>query len=616
MERLRILIKNAFSYPRLLYKSHPVSAVSIIAATVMYAVYTFIQSLNGFDKSGFKMELFFTLCTSVLFFSVFALLVESIRLGWSTSKKSALFAAFAILSLFMAFLVSDATNGNHMWFSNMITDIRDRLGFVTIALYIAGLMIISLLLAVYFSYSHDVKQGFNEHVLNIYSKTFFSSIIYGVIQLGVIFLTLIVMLLLYDDAFEYLPTILVIINGLFYAPAIIHALTHENEHANMFMQVIVRYISLVITMIAFVIIYIYMIKLVVTASVPSNSVYAILTSLFIVSMFISYMCTSFEETGFLQKFAYNAPAVFAPFILMQCYTVFVRIGQYGLTPKRYAGIAFILFEIVYIAYYIYLRVREREIAGSNILLIMCAFLIVTVFLPGVSARSLSDTLARHTLSSYLEKMENGGKMSDKALVRANAAYDFLSGRDFGGDRVDRYFPDLTEDEIRDLRSQAKIASTKVGDKDDDNDYSYDPEKYGWYTTSLNSLAGETFLDIDDYSRMSYVTIRDTADGSHDDGACDPANLYMVVYDNSLDYELPVVGFETVDLSDFVDTFTELCSDKDAKVITDEEYDSRCENICIIDINENARLYITDANISRNSADVPVDIDINGYLFVK
>ena len=616
MERFRIFCKKAFSYPELLYKTHPVSAVSLVVTTLMFAVYTFLSSTLSYTDRGFKMELFFTLCASALFFTVFALFVESLRLSGPVSKKAVLFAFFGILSLFMGFLVSDADRGSHRWFFNMITNVRERWGDTMIVLYVIGLMAISLLLAMYFSYSHDVKQEFNGHVLNIFSKTFFSSIIYGVIQLGVIFLVLIVMLLLYDDAFEYLPTILVLINGLFYAPAIIYAMTHENEDANMFMQVIVRYISLVITMIAFVIIYIYMIKLVVTASVPSNSVYAILTSLFVISMFISYMCTAFEEKGFLQKFAYNCPLIFAPFILMQCYTVFVRIGQYGLTPKRYAGIAFILFEIVYIVYYTVMQKREHEIAGRNILLIMCAFLIITIFLPGISARPLSDILARHTLSSYLEKMEKGGGISDKTIVRANAAYGYLSENSFGRNRLNKYFPAISEDEIRDLHSQAKLASSKIdATNDDDRDRSYENESYGWFSTNITSLSDGGFLDISGYDRMTYVRIKDNGDRGVT-GPCDPSNLSVSSYDRGLDRDLPVAGYSNIDLSDFVSEFTKLCSDKDAGIITQDEFDSRCENLCVVDIDENARIYITDASITRNSGDTPIEIDIEGYLFLK
>ena len=320
MDKLISFCRKAFSYPRLLYITHPVTALSVIVTALLFSIHSYITLATDFDGPA----VFFCICMSCLFFTAFALFFESIRPEWSTRVKSAVYVFFGLLSLVMGFLLLDTSERSRSWLVNLILDTQMRLGEATIAMYIIGLVVIALILAIYFSYSHDIHQAFNSHTVNSTSKIFFSSIIYGVIQLGVLLLMIIITVLLYEDAFEYFVTILILINGLFYIPAVIYSLTHENEPANMFFQVIVRYITLTLTLMAFAIIYIYIIKLVVTVSVPSNSVYAILTALFIVSMFITYMCTSFEEKGFLQKFAYLCPYIFAPFILMQCYTVIVR----------------------------------------------------------------------------------------------------------------------------------------------------------------------------------------------------------------------------------------------------------------------------------------------------
>ena len=135
--------------------------------------------------------------------------------------------------------------------------------------------------------------------------------------------------------------------------------------------------------------------------------------------------------------------------VMQCYTVIVRIGQYGLTPKRYFGIAFILFEIAYIVYYTVMK-RGGDIAGRNILLIICTFIIIPVFLPGIGAKPLSTNMAKRSLSSYLEKAQEGLPITDREYMRANAAYEFLCDSDFGeirlttvsGSSPEKYFVSL------------------------------------------------------------------------------------------------------------------------------------------------------------------------------
>lgn len=620
MDRFRDFLKKAFSYPMLLHKTHPITAACIVATTVLFAIYSFILSSLDYSETGLKTEVLFCVCLSFAYFTVFTLCLESIRPGWSKITKYAVFCFFGLLSLFMGFMFFDAgSRSRSMTLSGFYKAIRSKLGDATVALYIGGLLAIALLLAVYFAYSHDVHQKFNSHVINIYSKTFFASIIYGVIQLGVIFLTLIVMLLLYDDAFNYLWTILILINGLFYIPAVIYAITHENENANMFIQVLVRYVQLIITLVGFVIIYIYMIKLVVTASVPSNSVFGILTALFMVSMPVSYMSSTFGTKGFLQKYATYCPLVFAPFILMQCYSDIVRIAQYGLTPKRYFGIAFILFEIVYIVYYMVSLKREKEIAGRNILLIICAFVIVTVFLPGISAKPLSVTLAKRSLGSYLEKVRNNDAITDREYMHASAAYDFLRDDTFGGENLGAALSDIDADTVKTLREKARIAADNLKDESEDTP-SYESNKYGYFNANITDLVPGDSLDISGYSKLAYVEILDDeARDEKNDHICNPRDISVYVndgyYDNPDDRKV-FADYPNLDLRDFVSSFIELCEEKDTDIITDDEFDNRAKGLCVIDIDENARLYITDADISRNRDNKPVYIRLDGYMLIK
>ena len=623
MERFRSFIKSAFSYPRLLRTTHPVTAVSIIVTTIMFSVYTFIEISRDYSsRNTWKdpLDIFLHISLAVLFFSVFALCLESIRPGWSKPVRYAVYGFFALLSLLMSFITSDYIEDmekGHVKGKNLLLTLRDSLGMATIGLYIAGLIALALLLAIYFSYSHDIHQRFNDHVMNAHAKIFFTSIIYGVIQLGVIFLTVIVMLLLYDDAFKYLPPVLILINGLFFVPAVVCALTRQNENANMFMQVLVRYVMLTIVLLAFGIIYIYILKLVITRSVPSNSVYAILTALFIVSMFICYMCTVFEESGFLQKFAVNAPLIFAPFVLMQCYTVFVRINQYGLTPKRYFGIAFILFEIVYIIYYTFIHKHERMIAGRNLLLIICAFIIITIFLPGISGRSLSTSLARHTLRSYMDSSSASLPISDREYIRANAAYGFLKDNDFGKDRIEKYFTALDPASVEELRERARAASRAVSS--DLNERAETAEKdrteHGSFYMDLVELSKGEPIDISGFNSFGYVTILQPRNRSTEN-VIDTTALKVFAVDEHYEIYDETSPMETVDLSEYCDKFSSICADADDDLITYDEQQEKISQMSIIDVNENARLYITSADIYRNAEGKTVSVDIRGYMFCK
>ncbi len=621
MERFRTFLKGAFSYPRLLLKTHPVTAISIITTTVLFAVYTLIDVSRDYDTTkGWEtpLDIFMHICLAILFFAVFSLCLESIRPRWSTLVKSCVMAFFGILSFLMSFIVSDFIDKGHSRGKDWLVRLRDSLGIDTVALYIGGLMALALLLALYFSYSHDIHQRFNDHVMNAGAKMFFTSIIYGVIQLGVLFLTIIISILLYDDAFEYLPPVLILINGLFFAPALICAAIRENEKANVFMQVLVRYVMLTIVLLAYAIIYIYILKLVITRNVPSNSVYAILTALFIVSMIVTYTCTVFEDKGFLQKFAFRAPIIFAPFILMQCYTVFVRIGQYGLTPARYFGIAFILFEITYIVYYMISLKKSGTVVGRNLLLVICIFIVLAIFAPGLSGRSMSVFLARRTMRSYLDKVSSSAAISDREYVWANAAYGFLNDNDWGEGHFVKYFGGMDEDTLQNLREGAKAGSKKLAENDrtqNKDSYSNNP-KDGWFNMDLLELAGG-HIDIGDYDELRFVNIVSPESYNYEDAkVIDTSALEMKAYNEHYEINASSKTLMTIDLTDYCTKFNELTAEADDSVITYDESRSSIAKISVIDINENARFYITNADISRNADGKTVRVDISGYLFTK
>lgn len=621
MERFRSFVKSAFSYPGRLFSTHPVTTVSIVAATVLFAVYTYIEiGIYGFsDKAnGIPLDVLLHVSIAVAVFAVLSLAIESIRAKWRRPVKYTVFALAGLLSLFLSFLLSDLAGESHLRFWEWLGSIRAGLGTATIIMYILGLVIIAVCLAVYFSYSHDIHQPFNDHMMNSQASIFFASIIYGVIQLGVIFLTLIVTLLLYDDAFEYITPVLILINGLFYVPAMICALIHENEKANKFFEVLVRYVSLIISMLAYLIIYIYIFKLIITRSVPSNSVFAILSALFVISMFISYLCTTFENRGLLQKFAFYSPLIFAPFIIMQCYTMIARIGQYGLTPMRYFGIAFIIFEIVYIVYYTVEYKKIGEIAGRNLLLVICAFALLTVFVPGVNARSFSTAMAKRALSNYLDKASASAAISDREYTRANAAMGFLRDDDFGKERLEKYFPGLDEDTVEALKSGARTAYSHLYPEGSVNGSEEDGPVNCWFNADIVELSSSGEIDISGYDKMMYVNVRgpENGDGSDDTPPVDTTSLQVYAYDCNYEISANAQPVMTVDLSDFCTRFMELTHDNNDGILDYDSFRRDVIAISVIDINENARLYIINADISQNAGGKPVRVDLCGYLFVK
>ena len=56
MDKLISFLKKAFSYPALLYATHPITTVSMIAATILFAIYSLISAMTDYSAQGLGMD--------------------------------------------------------------------------------------------------------------------------------------------------------------------------------------------------------------------------------------------------------------------------------------------------------------------------------------------------------------------------------------------------------------------------------------------------------------------------------------------------------------------------------------------------------------------------------
>lgn len=95
-DRFGAFVKSAFSYPRKLWGMRPVTAVSIVISTMLFAILDFIDA-----------DILFHIALAVLYFAIFVLCLESIRIQKSIFLKNILFVFFGILSGVMSFFNYD-----------------------------------------------------------------------------------------------------------------------------------------------------------------------------------------------------------------------------------------------------------------------------------------------------------------------------------------------------------------------------------------------------------------------------------------------------------------------------------------------------------------------------
>ena len=142
-----------------------------------------------------------------------------------------------------------------------------------------------------------------------------------------------------------------------------------NTKPNLFSKILIKYVMMTIVFIGFVFFYIYLIKIVINKSLPSNQVFLVCTILFSAGLSTSLMAKTFDEKTPYDLAINYLPYAFIPALILQTISIFMRINQYGLTANRYFGITIIIFELIYIIFYIFKFNKLKYILiAENILL--------------------------------------------------------------------------------------------------------------------------------------------------------------------------------------------------------------------------------------------------------
>ena len=157
--------------------------------------------------------------------------------------------------------------------------------------------------------------SFEKYCLSVFGSTMRTTIVYGIFALGLAIIILIFNVLIFDTDDFILRIETLLACGL-YIPGIILAFSKMQDEIGKFLRVVVKYVLLVLEMTAFLIIYIYIAKLVISWDLPSNEVFPILSWLFVCGLPIWTVAMYFKEDK-LGKVASILPYIFIPFIILQ-----------------------------------------------------------------------------------------------------------------------------------------------------------------------------------------------------------------------------------------------------------------------------------------------------------
>lgn len=420
----------------------------------------------------------------------------------------------------------------------------------------------------------NTKADIGEYAVKAFKNIFSVGIIYIILNIGLTLITLIfISLILSNTGSNLIARIQIALLGLFALPATLIAITEIKEDISKFIKVIVLYVMLPLTILATVIIYIYMAKILILREIPANSIFRILTGLFIVAFPVWVMIDAFKkESKIVENICKILPIAFIPFLLLQTYSICARIDGNGLTPSRYIGIAFIVFEAIAIFLSLY---KERKYLIHTITTAI-ALIAISTILPVVNMESASNISQANRLKRAWRENQSFSELSEDNKKIACSAYIYLSNQK----NAKKYIPNyIDEEEINEY-----MTSKKDGYESD------------LYSTSVKYpemyiIGEEEFIPVGEYKYIK--------------------KTYSSTYDKSIngmkDFEL--TNSIKVDFKEFVNNIIK------ARETSEKNANDYIEANKIIKIDDNADFYITDLDLTYKNEQIRF-FSVDGYILKK
>lgn len=559
--KLKALAEKAKSIYGEVYSSYRVTMIMVDISTVIGCILAIVD--DSF-RISFDSTLYCILNWLVLFFiylSAGCLCIESLPKNIyeknGAVKKTAGIILSAVLSGILVSIYKKQILG--------LISIEDTLSLndTVIASWIFAYFVLIALSTFYFKYKES-NQPIEKYFVNIVTEIIQICIAWGILAVGFLLLTFIFEELIgsFDGLFT-VPQVLII--GLFVVPRFIIGISAAKDEIGKFFEVLIKYVILIITIVGAAIIYLYIIKLIFTG-IPSNEIFSITSTLFFVAIPIGFACTAFDKDTLLQKIAYLLPFVYAPFIILQGYSIFARISEYGITPSRYMGVVLIVLEIIYTVVYAFFR---KHI--DKVILIMMGITVIITLIPGVNLNAMSRISQKKIVVNFVENGLSGD--FDKEQNRIAGAYTYLKSQ-YGEEYLKSFLSEEDEEKIAELDDQIKTSN--VG--------------------SYNLLnADMEFIPTDGYDYVAEFSARiDSFDADRS-----PSNMTITIGDKE---------YGPYDMSEEYESVKQRCI---------EDKESRVEGYDVLKVSDDEELIFIIVRINEDSNDGEMlDFYVWGYYLTN
>ena len=541
MDKIKNLISKISVEIKELAKKFPITVGLIVFVTLLVAVC--VEQ----DFSDNTMEILGKICTFVTIFGFGTFFTETYF-----QKKNTKIISY-IVTCIISFIFM------HMIFANIKGD-ESILGR-SLAAYLITLFSITI-----YKIIKNENLKFTEYVLKLFRDLLNNSITYGILSIGVSILVVIFVELILDGKFgNSFIRIHILLFGLFYVLSLLYSFSSINKkEVNSFAKGLTLYVLLSLVVVAMLIIYVYIAKIIILRDIPKNIIYRILAGIFVVAFPVWNMASYYgTEKKLIGKITKILPYLYIPFIFLEMYSIGARISGFGITPLRYVSCAFIIFQIIAIILNIY---KNKE--KLDLLFIVIAIFGIILLVTPLNYENVSYLSQKGIIEKYLKQNMNFADLEDEAKAKVKGAYKYLSSEKNG----EKYIPDyLTEEDI----SQIKKYST-TGSYDEYRDYNY------FY--SDKSLE----LDIENYRKIT--------------------KIYGYENDKSV-VKLEKIN-QKVDFSDFAKEIIK--KDKENEEIAKEYF----KDNNLIKVDDTHDIYVEHISLEYDANDAIQYFSIEGYLLTK
>ncbi|MBQ9659288.1 MAG: DUF4153 domain-containing protein, partial [Clostridia bacterium] len=457
---LYYILKNAF-------EKFPLTILTVIILTLI--------SVVNIDNNFIPDEILGKIFYFGIIFASSNFLIET-KFEENIKKRRIAYIIAAIISLIFTLLLDIDT---------IISGTVDKSFNLTILRWTITYCVIINLAAIYFNFKRSGKT-FEEYVTTVFVNNLKNMIIYGILAIGALIVSAVfIYLILNGKGYMFILRVETLIFGMYYIPTIIYAFYDMEKEHSKFFKIVIKNILDTLVIIAFAIIYMYIIKIIILRQIPSNEIFRILMGLFILGCPIWTMAQSFNENKLIDKINSKLPLLFIPFIFLQMYSIGVRIISHGVTEFRYLAVMLIIFEIIYI--FMYLKKKEKI---ENILLILSALTAISLVIPFINMFNIS-AISQY---NYLKIVENKSEYSDEEKQKINGAYSYFKTSVYG----DKYLNKISSENIEKIKNMKK--EVKINDN------------YIYATADIKSLDVEGYNKLYEISSNRYSNSYSTFSG--------------------------------------------------------------------------------------------------------